>query len=196
MPLNKHQTIMKYLNEREYEVSDLRQRLELEMMKGSKPCVSDHSPNCRTQRAVRSIRRFPKTTMNQPTWNGSLALLFAVAIQFGLGERAFAATTNVSFGNFSFSPKNLTINVGDTVVWNNTGGSHTVTGDGSDPFCGSGFIPTSCSHTFNTAGTFPYHCIPHQFSFNMVGTVTVQAAANNPPSVTITNPATGAVLAP
>jgi len=128
-------------------------------------------------------------------WAVLLALTLEIPIQFHVGGRAVAATTNVSFGNFSFSPKTVTINVGDTVVWSNTGGSHTVTGDGSDPFCGSGFIPRSCSHTFNTAGTFPYHCIPHQFSFNMVGTVIVQAAANTPPSVTITNPANGAVFA-
>src|SRR5947207_9154855 len=121
-------------------------------------------------------------------------LTVAVAIQFGLGERAFAATTNVSFGNFSFSPKSVTIKVGDTVVWTNTGGFHTVTGDGSDPFCGSGTIPTSCSHTFTTAGTFPYHCIPHQ-SIGMVGTVIVQPVSGTPPSVTVTNPANGTVFA-
>src|SRR2546425_6538148 len=126
--------------------------------------------------------------INQPNCNALLALLLAVAMQYGLGERAFAATTNVTFGNFSFNPKNVTIHVGDTVVWTNTGGGHTVTGDGSDPFCGTDFIPTSCSHTFNSAGTFSYHCIPHQFSFNMVGTVIVQPAANTAPSVTITNP--------
>src|SRR6266513_2662349 len=121
-------------------------------------------------------------------------LAFVIAMQFVLGERVIAATTNVSFGNFSFSPKSVTIKVGDTVVWTNAGGSHTVTGDGSDPFCGNNAIPTSCSHTFNTAGTFPYHCIPHQ-SIGMTGTVIVQAVSGTPPSVTITNPANGAVFA-
>ena len=121
-------------------------------------------------------------------------LAVVIAMQFGLGERVIAATTNVSFGNFSFSPKSVTIKVGDTVVWTNAGGSHTVTGDGSDPFCGNNAIPTSCSHTFNTAGTFPYHCIPHQ-SIGMTGTVIVQAVSGTPPSVTITNPANGAVFA-
>ena len=134
-----------------------------------------------------------KYKMNQPIWTASLTLLFAIAIQIQFGGPAFAATTNVSFGNnLVFSPKNVTINVGDTVVWSNTGGSHTVTGDGSDPFCGRVFVPTSCSHTFSTAGTFSYHCIPHQSS-GMVGTVIVQA--NTPPSVTITNPLSGAVFA-
>jgi plastocyanin len=133
--------------------------------------------------------------LNLPISTLLLALTLAVPIQCLVGGRVAAATVNVSFGNFSFSPRNVTINVGDTVVWSNTGGSHTVTGDGSDPFCGSGTIPTSCSHTFNTAGTFPYRCIPHASSFDMRGTVTVQSAANTPPSVTITNPATGAVFA-
>src|SRR2546426_230343 len=133
--------------------------------------------------------------MNRSNWTALLVLILAIPIQLQVGGRAVAATTNVSFGDFSFSPRTVTINVGDTVVWTNTGGSHTVTGDGSDPFCGSGFIPTSCSHTFNTAGTFTYRCIPHATSFNMRGTVIVQAVANTPPSVTITNPINGAVFA-
>src|SRR5437870_1158418 len=98
---------MKYLNEREYEVSDLRKRLELEMMNGSKPRVSDHSRNCRTQLVVRPIGRCPKTTMNQPTWSALLALLFAIAIQLGFAARSLAATTNVVASGLSFSPRSV-----------------------------------------------------------------------------------------
>jgi plastocyanin len=178
---------MNYLKERDGQGAGKRRELRSR--------VSDHSQNCRTQRVIRPIRRVPKTTMSQPTRNALFALLFAIAIQFHFGGRAVAATTNVSFGNnLMFTPKNVTINVGDTVVWSNTGGTHTVTGDGSDPFCGNGAISTSCSHTFSTAGMFSYHCIPHQ-QFGMVGTVIVQASANTRPSVTITNPANGAVFA-
>ncbi|HYT60969.1 MAG TPA: Ig-like domain-containing protein [Haliangiales bacterium] len=109
---------------------------------------------------------------------------------------ARAATNFVAFGGASltFRPSSLTINVGDTVVWTNAGGIHTVTGDGADPICGDGTVATSCSHTFNSAGTFGYHCIPH-VGFGMVGSVTVQALANIAPSVTITNPVSGAVFA-
>ncbi|MBI3416852.1 MAG: TIGR03118 family protein [Verrucomicrobia bacterium] len=108
---------------------------------------------------------------------------------------AHGATTNVVYRNFSFTPKSVTINVGDTVVWTNAGGSHTVTGNGTDPFCGSIVIPVNCSHTFTNAGTFPYHCIPHQ-SFGMVGTVVVLAApaANVPPTIAISSPTNNAVL--
>ncbi len=108
---------------------------------------------------------------------------------------ARAATNFVAFGGASltFRPSSLTINVGDTVVWTNAGGIHTVTGDGADPICGDGTVATSCSHTFNSAGTFGYHCIPH-VGFGMVGSVTVQALANIAPSVTITNPMNGGVF--
>ncbi len=90
-------------------------------------------------------------------------------------------TTNVVFQDFSFTPPSVTIQVGDTVVWTNGGGIHTVTGDGKDPFCGSNAIPTSCSETFTNAGTFPYHCEFHA-AFGMRGTVIVN------PSITHTNP--------
>ena len=73
-----------------------------------------------------------------------------------------AATTNVVFQNYSYTPKTVTIQLGDSVVWTNASGFHTVTGDGADPFCGPGAIPTTCSETFTSAGTFPYHCVFHQ----------------------------------
>ena len=90
---------------------------------------------------------------------------------------------------FSFSPSSLTIQVGDTVQWMWSTGGHTVTSgsqcnpDGqfcspSDSDCASA-LPSSqgatYSHTFSTAGTFPYFCIPH-CSFGMVGTIVVQPA--------------------
>src|SRR5262249_2788039 len=91
--------------------------------------------------------------------------------------KVLAVTTNVVFQDFSFTPPSVAISVGDTVVWTNAGGVHTVTGDGADPFCGTGVIPASCSETFTNAGTFPYHCIFHR-SLGMVGTVIVSAVNN------------------
>ena len=89
----------------------------------------------------------------------------------------------------SFSPSSLTIRVGDTVQWSWSSGGHTVTSgsqcsaDGqfcspSDSNCASA-LPSNqgatYSHTFSTAGTFPYFCIPH-CGFGMVGTIVVEAA--------------------
>ncbi len=66
---------------------------------------------------------------------------------------ARAATTNVSYGSFFFSPKVVQIKAGDTINWTG-GGAHNATGTGADPMCGT--LP--CSRTFNTAGTYPYVC--------------------------------------
>src|SRR3989344_6132027 len=71
---------------------------------------------------------------------------------------------------FAFSQSLITIRQGDTVVWTSKDSvSHTVTGDGglSSPLLGQNEI---YSFTFNTVGTFNYHCPPHP---SMTGTITV-----------------------
>lgn len=92
----------------------------------------------------------------------------------GTGGTGGAQTHSVSINNFAFSPASLTINKGDTVVWTNmqSGTPHTVTSDSGSEL-GSGQLSTgsSYSHTFNTAGTFAYHCSIHP---TMHGTVIVQ----------------------
>jgi plastocyanin len=97
-----------------------------------------------------------------------------------------AATTNVSFGSFFFSPNVVAISPGDTIVWTLAPGQsaiHTVTGTGSDSFCGSGIV-TSCQHTFSTAGTFPYICAtPGHASFGMTGLVQVVSSAAPAPAL-------------
>jgi plastocyanin len=88
-----------------------------------------------------------------------------------LSPGAFAASTNVSYGSYFFSPSTVTIHVGDTINWVGSG-SHTLDGTGSDPICGGAFLP--CSHTFNAAGTFPYECtLTGHAAMGMVGTVVV-----------------------
>ena len=84
-----------------------------------------------------------------------------------------AKTVDVSIRFPSFSPNPVSINVGDTVRWtNNDTFQHTATGDGGTPAFNTGTINggQAISHTFNSAGTFPYHC---NFHTNMTGTVVV-----------------------
>lgn len=116
--------------------------------------------------------------------------LVSLAVCLVVSMRASAMTTNVIFQNYSFTPKTVSIQVGDTVVWTNAGGIHTVTGDAQDPFCGFNAISVTCSETFTNVGTFPYHCEFHQL-FGMVGSVIVSSATTtNPPPDTnrITDP--------
>ncbi len=103
-----------------------------------------------------------------------------------------AATTDVTIVDFAFHPANVTIKVGDTVKWTNTGSvmhtttSGTTTGGVRHPDgqWDSGSLSTgqTFSHTFTKAGDYPYYCNFHFTS--MVGTVTVQAATSEPPAVT------------
>ncbi len=80
---------------------------------------------------------------------------------------------NVDIANFAFAPADLTISAGQTVVWTNSDSTtHTVTSDDGTTF-DSGNLNNgdTFSYTFNTPGTYSYHCSIHPF---MTGTVTVQ----------------------
>jgi LPXTG-motif cell wall-anchored protein len=87
-----------------------------------------------------------------------------------------AASTGVTISDFKFAPGTVTVNVGDTVTWSNSGptGHSATANDGSFD---TGILQkgSSGSHTFSQAGTFSYICTPHPF---MKGTVVVQAAAS------------------
>ena len=85
-----------------------------------------------------------------------------------------ASSTSVTIQDFFFSPGTVTVNVGDTITWHNSGQApHNATAnDGSfkTPDLNNG---QSSSHTFSSAGTFSYICTIHP---NMHGTVRVVSA--------------------
>ncbi len=118
----------------------------------------------------------------------TLLSTFSLAVLFW-PLSGLAATTNVKIVDFAFEPADVTIKVGDTVKWTNTGASTHTTTSGTttggvrhpDGHWDSGSLPTgqTFSHTFTKAGAYPYYCNFHFTS--MVGTVTVQAAASEPP---------------
>jgi plastocyanin len=95
---------------------------------------------------------------------------------------------SVTVANFSFTPRDVTINQGETVTWTNTQGTHNVVFEGSPaPFQPAGPDATVWPYTrrFDTAGTFRYYCAPHAESQGMRGTVTV----NPPPGAAPGQPA-------
>lgn len=69
-------------------------------------------------------------------------------------------SNQVSIKNFAFSPSELVIKKGDTVVWtNNDSAPHTISGSGfqsNDLANGQSY-----SFTFSTIGTFDYICGVH-----------------------------------
>jgi len=83
------------------------------------------------------------------------------------------ATDTVSISNFSFSPSSITIKKGTTVTWTNRDNvAHTVVETDGKTGPGSQSIDNgkSYSFTYNTVGTFAYHCSIHP---DMTGMVTV-----------------------
>ena len=74
------------------------------------------------------------------------------------------ATTAVSVAirNYSFSEHRITVAPGTTVTWTNEDDlPHTVTGDNGGPASGTLTTGQSYSYTFDTPGTFTYHCTIH-----------------------------------
>ncbi len=139
-------------------------------------------------------------------------LRFAVTTLAVLGATsAGAATHTVTVGNSFFSPAQLTIETGDTVVWVKTGSvPHNVVADdgsfrcarGCDGTGGNG-SPTSAewsfSLTFNDVGNNPYYCEVHGApgGIGMSGSVTVEPASGGEQpgeSVVVFVPIAGSVL--
>jgi plastocyanin len=125
-------------------------------------------------------------------------LLLAIAL-FASGSVA-AATHSVVVGGSSggyyggnavlmFSPSNLTIDAGDSVVFTNAGGAHNVHADDESFRCARGCDGgTSAGNgdpspdewhatvTFDHPGSVSYHCDNHA-GMGMTGTITVQSMA-------------------
>ncbi len=104
----------------------------------------------------------------------------------------------VGSGGLVFVPATTDIPVNGSVIWSWAGTFHSTT-SGTPPGTPNGLwdstvnnAPHSFTRTFTTAGTFPYYCSIH-FSEGMVGSIIVTNPAV-PPVVTITNPASGAIL--
>jgi plastocyanin len=89
--------------------------------------------------------------------SGIVALAAVLLVGGGV---AVAATRTVTISDFAFSPRTLTINVGDTVRWRN-----------SDPVA---HTATATGGAFTVAGTYRYICTPHP---TMTGTIRVRAAS-------------------
>ena len=78
----------------------------------------------------------------------------------------------LSLGNRAYTPDDVNVAVGSTVTWTNTESvAHTSTSDVNAWDSGIVAPAGQFSFTFQTAGTFQYHCAIHP---GMVGTVVVR----------------------
>lgn len=101
-------------------------------------------------------------------------MVFTAGIQFSNAQ----ATHDVTASGMTFSPSNLTIDLGDTVRWTNAGGTHNVNGTtttfASNPASFGNSLGTGWvfKHKFTITGTYNYRCDQH-FGGGMTGTITV-----------------------
>jgi plastocyanin len=107
-----------------------------------------------------------------------ISILFLALAAFAISS--FATTHNVTVSNFSFSPRNITVSQGDTVVWTCTSGTHNVHQTSTPSLFNSG-SPAPAPWTFTwhvgttEANQYAYQCDLHA-SMGMTGSVTVTAA--------------------
>jgi plastocyanin len=121
-----------------------------------------------------------------------VTLLVVLMMGAAFAWPASAATTQASIQGSAYQPGAIAITAGDTITWTNKDvATHTVTVKAASPTFDSGNIPFNgvYTHTFNTAGSFTYHCTIHGFT----GTLTVKAGATTtkpPAATTTTKPST------
>jgi plastocyanin len=120
---------------------------------------------------------------------------WVLLLLLGATTPGYSADHNITAGNFFYSPRTITVAVGDTVHWSGLGSGHNVaqsTGpdatayDGTSAFYSgspTNGIPTY-QFTFNVAGAYYYVCDFHAGT-NMKGLVVVVAPSPTPtPCVT------------
>lgn len=104
-----------------------------------------------------------------------LVVVFSGCVGYGStgSTQSPAAPNSVNIQDFAFAPSTMTVKVGTAVTWVNLDSApHTVVSDsGSEISSGTLSKGQTYSHTFNTPGTYAYHCGVHT---SMKGTVVVE----------------------
>ena len=106
----------------------------------------------------------------------SLVMVAGLAVATACGGGGTANSgPQVTIADFTFTPSTQTVKAGSAVTWTNRGLSvHTVTSDtmvfasmnlaapvAGDPYGGGGMAAGTFQFTFNTPGTYAYHCSLH-----------------------------------
>jgi plastocyanin len=82
-----------------------------------------------------------------------------------------SGTSHIDIQNMQFSPASTSVTKGNSITWENKDNvSHTVTANDGSFDSGEIKPGTEYSHTFNSTGTFSYHCTYHS---SMKGSVVV-----------------------
>ncbi len=111
----------------------------------------------------------------------TLLLMMLLPACSGSGSGSSQTTVTVTLLDNMFSPKELHIKAGQTVVWVNKGQSvHTVTADDNSFDSGNLKVGAQFTHTFTQPGRYPYYCQIHGGAggFGMAGVIIVDSSSN------------------
>ena len=113
--------------------------------------------------------------MNLTRILASVALAGVMAAAIGIANPAQAAEIQATIDNFTFTPQQITVKAGDTVIWTNHDDiPHTVTSTAKVFNSKALDTDDTFSFTFATPGSFTYFCALHP---HMTGSVVVEASA-------------------
>jgi plastocyanin len=102
-----------------------------------------------------------------------MALVGAAVLACSAAPATAGGSVNLKVVNYTYKAEKVTISKGTTVHWNWVKGDdkHNVTFHG---FHSKTQKTGTYSHTFNTPGTYRYHCTIHGAKFGMHGIITVK----------------------
>ena len=112
---------------------------------------------------------------------GVTGLLAATLPAIGAGSAAIAAavapTAIIQIDNFKFTPPDLTVTAGTTVIWKNKDGARYRVADISGAYASATLdTDSSFSHPFATPGVYKYICSLHPY---MKGEIVVKPISPN-----------------
>src|SRR6266446_2400615 len=153
-------------------------------------------PMCFLLRAVGNLLAHLRGNGTKTSPLRSVAAVLGMGLLLALVPSLASATTftvTVGNGGLFFTPSSITIQPGDTIQWTWSSSVHSSTsGSPGSPngIWDSGILNQGAtfSHTFNTAGSFPYYCTPHGACCGMVGMVTVASATPSPTPMPTSTP--------
>jgi plastocyanin len=126
----------------------------------------------------------------RPKWFVTAAGMAIVAACGGSSSSPGPSGPQIAIADFSFTPSTLSVKAGTTVTWVNQGtmthntvsdsavwssGNLSPPGSGGGAYGGGATAGGSFHYTFNTPGTYGYHCSIHPPAMypGFVGTITV-----------------------
>jgi plastocyanin len=119
----------------------------------------------------------PNLMKKRPSLYKYLLLFFILSILSAV--KTNGATYTIKASNYEFDPANITVSVGDTIVWQWDGGKHTTTSSKIPDGAASWDAEIKSSNKAYTyvvtvPGEYSYVCTPH-VEMGMIGTITVLA---------------------